>query len=291
LVNTLYDRLSWARKERFHARFAKLFREKTRHVQPGSWVVHFAGKRIVMPLTDNGLWLDWDAAVSLLGHEVEVKQTYESILLSRRRPDLFIDVGANYGGHSLLFLVHGVPTITIEPNIHCHRYCEQAASLNHVSCDIRPVALGGDECQVDLWFPATETWLGTVSSEVKGVLERQGAVDRLVVRQTTLDHLTRGGGLKPGLIKIDTEGHELAVLRGGVETLRRWKPLVIFESWPGDSRDQLFGFFGDLNYELCPLPLPPDKRPVPADAPTFRQGPGINWLAYPASAAEGGPLL
>lgn len=38
-------------------------------------------------------------------------------------------------------------------------------------------------------------------------------------------------GLDPvGLIKIDVEGHELAVLRGGLETLRRDRPAILVEA-------------------------------------------------------------
>src|SRR5207244_1596467 len=98
-------------------------------------------------------------AVSLLGHETEIKQTYERLLLSRHRPTCFIDVGANYGGHSMLFLAHGIRTISVEPNEQCHAFFRQVAALNQVECDIRQVALGKEESIVDLWFPPTETWL------------------------------------------------------------------------------------------------------------------------------------
>ena len=32
-----------------------------------------------------------------------------------------------------------------------------------------------------------------------------------------------------GLIKIDTQGHELRVLKGAIETLKKNKPVVVFE--------------------------------------------------------------
>lgn len=35
----------------------------------------------------------------------------------------------------------------------------------------------------------------------------------------------------PDLIKIDVEGHEAEVLSGGLETLRRQRPMIVFESW------------------------------------------------------------
>lgn len=39
--------------------------------------------------------------------------------------------------------------------------------------------------------------------------------------------------LAPDLVKIDTEGYELFVLKGGEQTLRKHKPVVIVEQKPG----------------------------------------------------------
>ena len=45
-------------------------------------------------------------------------------------------------------------------------------------------------------------------------------------------------------IKIDTEGNEASLLQGGVRTLQKIKPDVVFGSnASSDVRIQLFGFF------------------------------------------------
>jgi len=110
-LNAAYRGLTLDQQATVHARFAKLFRERGELREPGFWTVRFAGRRVRMPLRPFSMWLDWDNAVSLSGHDIEVKKTYLSLLGSRRRPELFLDIGANYGTHSLLFLVHGVDTI------------------------------------------------------------------------------------------------------------------------------------------------------------------------------------
>jgi len=40
---------------------------------------------------------------------------------------------------------------------------------------------------------------------------------------------------KVDLIKLDVEGHELNVLKGGVNTIARCKPVIMFECWAADS--------------------------------------------------------
>lgn len=281
VLNSVYNRLSWDRKEIYQNRFSWLFRQWPREITPGTWTVHFAGKPLVLPLTTDGLWLEWALALCSLGHETEIKQTYERLILSPNPPKRFVDIGANYGGHSLLFLIHGIPTISIEPNPTCHDYLRRAAQLNNVSCDIRPLALGNEESQVELWFPATETWLGSVSPETKDKLSTRDSINKVVVQQTTLDHLLENTCDAPDLIKIDTEGNELRVLQGAVNTIQRCKPPIIIESWCDDSRQELFRFFEQSGYVLFPLPLPPEGRPLPVDAATYFQHPATNWIAVP----------
>ena len=61
----------------------RAFKEEHKLPSSSSWRVEFCGKRIVLPLTRDRAWLDWDLAVSVLGHDLEVKQTcvlYQFIL-------------------------------------------------------------------------------------------------------------------------------------------------------------------------------------------------------------------
>jgi FkbM family methyltransferase len=56
------------------------------------------------------------------------------------------------------------------------------------------------------------------------------AVSAEGVGAATLDALVEAHGLpRVDLVKIDTDGHELAVLKGAVRTLERFRPPVIFE--------------------------------------------------------------
>ena len=54
---------------------------------------------------------------------------------------------------------------------------------------------------------------------------------------------------KPSLIKVDVEGHELQVLRGGQECLQNHKPVLIVESFP-PKQEEVLCFLSALGYEI-----------------------------------------
>ena len=53
----------------------------------------------------------------------------------------------------------------------------------------------------------------------------------------------------PSLIKIDVEGHELEVLRGGEKKLSQCKPLLLIESFP-PNLDRVVNFLTKLGYKF-----------------------------------------
>ena len=54
---------------------------------------------------------------------------------------------------------------------------------------------------------------------------------------------------KPSLIKIDVEGHELEVLKGGEKKLSQCKPLLLIESFP-PNLDKVVNFLTKLGYKF-----------------------------------------
>lgn len=287
-LNFVYNRLSPARKETFYSSFAKIFREYSPAVEPGEWWVRVGDRWVAFPMDGQDTWLEWDLAVSLVGHEVEIKHTYLN-LIRLRRPKLFFDIGANYGLHSTLFLVHGIPTVSFEPNPRCHPYFRKLTERNHVLGDLQPVALGATEGWADISFPERDTWLGSTNPAVVDQITRAhgGQVTTVRVAQTSVDAFVQPDGKCPDLIKIDTEGNEAAILEGARKTLATCRPWVIFESWRDAERDTLGSFFEGLDYRICALPLDLPRLPIVLDKRQLRGWPSTNVIALPLHDLEG----
>ena len=287
VLNVVYLLLTPSQRALFHESFAKIFRNNHVQGRNGTWKVAFASKNILMPLTSETFWLDWDTAVSIVGHDIEVKQTYESLIgLSSMKPDLFIDIGANYGTHSVLFLMHGIRTITFEPNSSCRDYFSKICELNHLIPTLEPVALGACNGHVELKYPKHDTWLGSTNGEIASSLSLSSELKVEKVTQETLDDYFSEIEHHRTLIKIDTEGNELAVLEGATKILIVVRPLIIFECWPGKQRNKILTFLGSLNYSVYSLPWSPTSKSEPLSPEQFCSNVSANFIAVPKSNSD-----
>ena len=281
LLNLWYRTLSDQSKLRFYERYSKVFRGSDAKVAPGAWTINFCGRDIKLPLRPEFSWLDWDNAVSIVGHDLEIKQTYAALLASNQRPQLFIDVGANYGMHSTLFLSAGVPVLAFEPNPSCFACFSAVCELNGFSARWEPVAIGNMSGKVELVYPENETWLGSVSNEIiPSLLERVNVIKKETSIKRLDDYINdipRGAVV----VKIDVEGYELEVLRGAIQLLSICKPIIIFETNDSRTRGDLFRAFEQFGYLIGPLPWRQevDSRRLLIEA--FVTSPAHNFIALP----------
>jgi FkbM family methyltransferase len=84
----------------------------------------------------------------------------------------------------------------------------------------------------------------------------QDVVDEIIVDCERLDHYLREGQTV-SFIKVDVEGAEFLVLRGGAELIRRDRPYLLFESVPGgvekfgDDRRRFFAYLTEeMGYSI-----------------------------------------
>jgi FkbM family methyltransferase len=268
-------------------RFSKIFRGYNGTFQEGKWRTEFYGKTILVPLRPQFAALDWDAALCVLGQDPELKQTYASLIQLASPPRLVLDIGANYGTHSIVFLINNIPVVPFEPNPACHTFFRLLCEVNDVHAPIVPLAMGSGEGSVDLWYPEGLEWLGTTDVDVKERL--RGSLAKTSVRQTTLDGYVRSYGLSPDVLKIDTEGTEIQVLHGAAETLATFRPIVLFESWQASDRETLLSFFDQQNYLFAALPLFGSTPPRVLTAQQFRHDKATNFAGLPSEMVSSWP--
>lgn len=113
---------------------------------------------------------------------------------------------------------------------------------------------------------------------------RGGPVETIAVRCERLDDVVLPAGVQPALIKIDVEGAEELVLRGAGETLRRHRPVVVFEHGAGSAEhyggtpDRIHELLAELGYEIGGL-----DGDGPYDAKRFTEivatGERVNFVA------------
>jgi len=154
-----------------------------------------------------------------------------------------VDVGGWWGPWSWRLAKMVPQVVTLEPNP------TLAAALTRVmpaNVTVHNLAASDRAGEATLSIPD-----GGRGSEGRGSLQVPGgSVVTCPVRTTTLDALELDN---VGFVKIDVEGHELAVLHGAMDLLRRDRPTVVMEIEPRHHPDgavgEVFGCFSDLGYD------------------------------------------
>lgn len=276
ITNLIYNKFNYFQKKAFYALFSKALVNKNINVKSSNWEVYFCNKKILMPLRSDYINLDWDLAVSIIGHDLDVVKSYET-LIKNSMVNCFFDIGTNYGTHSLLFLSQGIETISFEPNTKCNEYFFEACKTNNFNQNMNNIGIGNKKEVAFLKFPKNALWNGSFSSDVTKEFEND--VETIEVNVETLDLFANEKNLKPALIKIDTEGFELNVFMGAKETINKNRPIIIFEcNFPKD-RKQIYKLLEEVGFIVCKLPISDTLTVEKYNCESFETSKNTNFLA------------
>jgi FkbM family methyltransferase len=135
------------------------------------------------------------------------------------------DIGANRGQTAELLSEIGAVTYAFEPIPECVTEIE-ARNLPNVT--IIRTALSDEEGTAK--FHLDERIGAGMEASSLRVLE--GVIGKTIeVPVTTIDRFAAQHNVAPDFIKIDVEGVEEKVIAGGMQTIRRHRPTIIFEVW------------------------------------------------------------
>lgn len=175
---------------------------------------------------------------------------------------LAIDVGAHHGEYSRFLVSTGFfsDIVSFEPNPESYqKLLKQAPAANDCEYTAINCALGSKSGALDLYCDddtATASLLRYESDYLN-----HGKVRRRSVPVATLDEYALGNPAvaRLKLLKIDTQGNDLAVIKGGVSTIFMYRPIIQTEFiyiplYEGQcSPAQLSELISSLNYEMYSL--------------------------------------
>jgi FkbM family methyltransferase len=142
--------------------------------------------------------------------------------------DVFLDVGAHCGLYTILAGKRVGPegkVISIEPNPENLILLNKNVKINELNNVITiPKAAGDHRTRIRLFYQRGATALTSY-------IESKNRIKSIEVETTKLDELVGQMGLSSTIkmIKIDTEGYDEQVLRGGKKTLRSTECLLVEE--------------------------------------------------------------
>lgn len=137
------------------------------------------------------------------------------------------DIGANVGWYSLHF-AKAFPHATVhafEPIPATFGYLQSNLALNQAT-RIHPHNFGFSDREGELIFYFDPCGSGGASAMD---LQGAGVAHKVTCKIERLDNFVARTGTQVDFIKCDVEGAELLALTGGIETLRKFKPIVFAE--------------------------------------------------------------
>ena len=159
-------------------------------------------------------------STSLYMKRLEYEPYLEFVSRIIRPGDCCVDVGANFGVYSLVMASRGAAVVAFEPGVAALESLRSNIALNPLAnVTVMPTAVSDSDGSAELHHVG-----GLTTFSLGGTPETRSET----VSLTTLDHAL--GTRRTDFIKIDVEGHEPMVLRGGRGVLGRDKPVVLFEN-------------------------------------------------------------
>lgn len=208
----------------------------------------FLGNQIQLSDKCNSIWGSYREGG--IYDENLIHNFYNKIIFNR--PTLnFFDIGANTGSFIFFPLLNkSIKCFAFEPNPLAYEALCENIDINNLKDNVTPFNMGiwNDETDLDLKVPVdtTDSGLATFGDSPDRFKydNKNGDFTTHNVKCKTIDVLFDELGLESlDIIKIDTEGSELNILKGGEKTLKEYKPCILLEF--DNKNTNQFGYMRD----------------------------------------------
>ena len=184
---------------------------------------------------------------------------FEACIEAARGMTCVLDIGAHIGLVSLPLssvIASNGTVYAFEPASANGAYLVDHLRTNGVT-NVKVVTdLAGDKELESVEFFESDDDSGMNTIAETGSRRGYGATQK---RQITLDNFCKENDLKPQLIKIDTEGAEVGILKGAIETLRAHQPTIYLSVHPrhivelGSTLEELEQLLSDIDYKVTDM--------------------------------------
>lgn len=175
----------------------------------------------------------------------EISETFLILNILNRYKN-FIDVGANLGFYSYLLSNYGKRVFAFEPNPYCFYKIKENKYLRKFK-----IGLADKKEKKLLNIKSFYSGGSTFNVEFKS-----RGLYLCNAKITTLDDFAKDYNLKKTLIKIDCEGFENYVLKGGTNILKKYKPDIIIDI----RNEKQFDTLKNFNYKIYPIIMKPENN-------------------------------
>lgn len=157
------------------------------------------------------------------------------------RAGAFVDVGASTGWFAIPFALAGREVHAFDCNRRVAKRFRENAALNGASLAFTECAIGDTDGETTFWhhphIPLTS------GGSIAAPATRSAVAE--TVRVACLDNALPDG-CEVALLKVDVEGHEVAVMQGARATLARCRPHLVLEANTSGHRKALAAWLADF---------------------------------------------
>jgi len=196
-------------------------------------------------------------------YELNMVADFHRRMVTRNPKATFLDIGANTGSYALIPLVNKDLTChAFEPNPKAFEVLSENVEINNLGDNVKIYNNGMwiEPMTLELKIPldTTDSGLSTFGDSPDRFKydKKDGKFETHSIECKTIDTFIKETKIeKLDAIKIDTEGSELNILKGGEKLLKEQKPLILLEydnkntAQFGYDRTEITDYLKTLGYE------------------------------------------
>lgn len=184
---------------------------------------------------------------------------FEDCIEAARGMSCVMDIGAHIGLVTLPLsqvISESGKVYSFEPATANQTYLIQHLASNHIdNVEVITDLVGENSLEsVEFFESSNDSGMNTIA-----LIGSRRGYDLTQKRQITLDKFCDERNLSPQLLKIDTEGAEVGILKGAANIIHLYKPTIILSVHPqhitqlGSTVEELERLIEDLNYKVTDL--------------------------------------